>query len=99
MTLGGLQRGMERTRAQDRIKAEEIESWVERLAASAQILPMDAMCFREWARLLEGRQEHLLEDRMIGARARIHRLIVTTRNDADFAELDMAVVNPFRGDG
>jgi hypothetical protein len=31
--------------------------------------------------------------------ARIHGLIVATRNDADFASLDVPVVNPFRGDG
>jgi predicted nucleic acid-binding protein len=72
---------------------------VERLAASAQILPMDAVCFGEGARLLQGEQEHLLEDRMIAATARIHGLIVATRNEGDFLQLDVAVVNPFRGEG
>jgi predicted nucleic acid-binding protein len=60
---------------------------------------MDAVCFREWARLKEGKQDHLLENAMIAVTARIHELIVATRNDADFAELDVPVVNPFRGDG
>ena len=36
---------------------------------------------------------------MIAATARIHGLIVATRNDADFAALDVPAVNPFRGDG
>ena len=97
VTFGELQRGIERTRVQNRIKAEEIESWVERLAGSAQILSMDAACFREWARLMEGKQEHLLEDAMIAATARIHGLVVATRNDQDFAQLDVDVINPFRG--
>jgi predicted nucleic acid-binding protein len=56
VTFGELQRGIERTRAQNRIKAEEIESWVERLAGTSQILPMDTNCFREWARLMEGKR-------------------------------------------
>jgi toxin FitB len=98
VTFGELQRGIERTRAQNRIKAEEIERWVNRLAVSSQILPMDAVCFRDWARLMEGKQEHLLEDAMIAATARIHGLIVATRNDADFAQLDVPVENPFRND-
>lgn len=97
VTFGELQRGIERTRAQDRIKAQEIESWVERLANSTQILTMDAVCFREWARLMEGKQDHLLEDAMIAATARIHGLVVATRNDRDFAQLDVPVANPFRG--
>jgi toxin FitB len=98
VTFGELQRGIERTRAQNRIKAEEIESWVEQLAGTSQILPMDATCFREWARLMEGKQEHLLEDAMIAATARTHGLVVATRNDKDFAQLDVAVENPFRGE-
>jgi toxin FitB len=98
VTFGELQRGIERTRAQNRIKAEEIESWVERLAGSSQILPMDTSCFREWARLMEGKQEHLLEDAMIAATARTHGLVVATRNDKDFAQLDVAVENPFHGE-
>ena len=69
---------------------------MDRLAASAQ---MDRVCFLEWARWLVGKPEHLLEGRMIAAMARIHGLIVRTRNDADLAELDVVVVNPFRGYG
>ena len=96
VTFGELQRGIERTRAQNRIKAEEIESWMERLSASSQILSMDVVCFREWACLMEGKQEHLLENAMIAATARIHGLVVATRNDRDFAQLGVTVLNPFR---
>jgi predicted nucleic acid-binding protein len=99
VTFGELQRGIERIRAQNRSKAEEIESWVERLTGTSQILPMDAICFREWARLMEGKQEHLLEDAMIAATARIHGLVVATRNDKDFAQLNVPVENPFRVEG
>jgi toxin FitB len=99
VTFGEFQRGIERTRAQNRTKAEEIESWVERLTGTSQILPMDAICFCEWGRLMEGKQEHLLEDAMIAATARIHGLVVATRNDKDFARLNVPVENPFRFEG
>ena len=46
VTMGELQAGIERTRAQDAKKAQEIESWVDQLADSIQVLPMDALCFR-----------------------------------------------------
>ncbi len=98
VTFAELQRGIERIRTQNRIKAEEIESWVDRLAGTSQILPMDGVCFREWARFIEEKQEHLLEDVMIAATARIHGLVVATRNVADFAHLDVPVENPFRAE-
>jgi predicted nucleic acid-binding protein len=99
VTFGELQRRIERTRGLNRIKAEEIESWVDRLAGGSQILPMDPTCFREWARLMEGKQDHLLEGAMIAATARIHGLVVATRNDRDFAQLDVPVENPFHVEG
>ncbi len=96
VTLGELQAGVERTRRQDSQKALDIESWIEQLAGSHQILPMDASCFREWARLMEGRPDHLLEDVMIAATARVHQLTVATRNERDFRTLGVELLNPFR---
>jgi toxin FitB len=96
VTIGELQTGVELTRRQNPAKAVEIERWVDQLAESFQVLPMDTQCFREWARLMEGKTERLLEDVMIAATARIHRLIVATRNEKDFAPLAVQVVDPFR---
>ncbi len=95
MTIGELQRGIERTRKQDTRKALELETWIDGLLERYSILPLDGLICREWARLLEGKSEDLLEDAMIAATARIHRLTVATRNLADFALLDVSVVNPF----
>jgi predicted nucleic acid-binding protein len=95
VTMGELQAGVERTRAQDTKKAQEIESWLDQLADSIQVLPMDARCFREWARLMNGKSDTLLEDAMIAATARVHGLTVATRNDRDFTELGVALLNPF----
>jgi predicted nucleic acid-binding protein len=96
VTLGELQAGVERLRPQDRMKASEIETWIDHLSASSQILPMGTVCFREWARLMEGMPDHLLEDVMIAATARVHQLTVATRNERDFARLRVEIVNPFK---
>lgn len=95
VTIGELQAGIERTRAQDAKKAEEIEGWVDQLADSIQVLPMDAVCFREWGRLMNRKPEHLIEDAMIAATARVHGLTVATRNERDFAAFGVTLLNPF----
>jgi predicted nucleic acid-binding protein len=96
VTMGELQAGIERARRQDPSKAREIERWVDQVAASYQILSMDTRCFREWGRMMDGRPDQLLEDAMIAATARVHRLIVATRNERDFEQLDVRILNPFK---
>ncbi|OLC99928.1 MAG: VapC toxin family PIN domain ribonuclease [Acidobacteria bacterium 13_1_40CM_4_58_4] len=96
VTIGELQAGVERTRRQDPRKAGEVELWVDQLANSYQVLPMDTLCFREWARLMQGAADHLLEDVMIAATARIHQLTLATRNERDFAHLGVPIANPFK---
>ena len=96
VTMGELQAGIEKTRRQDPAKAEAIETWADQLAHSFQILPMDTLCFREWGRIMDRKLEQLLEDAMIAATARVHRLIVATRNEADFKQLDVRILNPFK---
>jgi hypothetical protein len=96
VTLGELQAGIERSRRQDPAKASEIELWADQLATSYQILPMDAMCFREWGRIIDRKPNELLEDAMIAATARVHHLIVATRNEGDFKRLDVQIFNPFK---
>ncbi|HEY4899935.1 MAG TPA: type II toxin-antitoxin system VapC family toxin [Terriglobales bacterium] len=96
VTLGELQAGIELTRRQDPSKAREIEQWVDQLEDSYQVLPMDSATFREWGRLMHGKSDHLIEDGMIAATARMQGLIVATRNENDFKQLNVAVFNPFQ---
>ena len=95
VTLGELQARIEKTRAQDSKKAAEIEAWVDQLTESIQVLPMDASCFREWARVMHGKSDTLVEDAMIAATARVHGLTVATRNERDFKAFGIALLNPF----
>ena len=96
VTLGELQAGIERARRQDAIKAADIERWLDQLQGTYQVLPMDAVCFREWGRLMYGKSDHLLEDAMIAATARVYGLTVATRNERDFWGLQVKLLNPFR---
>lgn len=96
VTLGELQAGVEITRRQNPAKALEIERWIDQLQSTAQIVPMDAACFREWGRIMHGKTDHLVEDAMIAASARVHGLIVATRNERDFEKLGVQVTNPFK---
>ena len=47
VTLGDIQAGIEKTREQDEEKAAEIEAWANKIAALWNVLPMDAVAFRE----------------------------------------------------
>jgi predicted nucleic acid-binding protein len=96
VTLGELQVGIERTRGQDPSKASELEGWVDRAPAAYQVLPMDTACFREWGRIMNKKPPELLQDAMIAATARVHRLIVATRNEQDFKLLEVRTFNPFK---
>jgi toxin FitB len=95
VTLGELQAGVEMTRRQDPARAEAIEAWVDVLANTFDIIPVDGAVFRRWAQLMHRRSRDLIEDAMIAATALVHNLTVVTRNVRDFERLGLTVVNPF----
>jgi len=95
VTLGELQAGIELTRRQDLAKASQIEIWLDQVAESYQILPLDGQILREWARLMHGRPDRLIEDALLAATARIHRLTLVTRNVRDFQTFDVSLLDPF----
>ena len=95
LTLGELQAGVELTRRQDTEKAAAIEAWIGKVEQDYQVIPLDAAVLREWARLMHRRSDHLIEDAMIAATARVYKLTVATRNIRDFAALDVQLVDPF----
>jgi toxin FitB len=95
VTIGELQARIELTRDRDPKKAAEIESWLEQVAETYNVLVMDARIFRSWARLMHRQQDHLIEDAMIAATAVVHNLIVATRNVRDYARFGVKTFNPF----
>jgi toxin FitB len=95
VTIGEVQAGIEVTRRQDVAKAAELELWLDRVSDSYNVLPMDAKCFRRWAKLMDRQSNTLYEDAMIAATAAVHRLTVATRNTRDFSRLEVQTLNPF----
>jgi toxin FitB len=69
VSLGEIEAGIELTRDQDAAKAAEFEHWADLVAASYNVLSMDAATFRHWAKLMHRRSDTLYEDAMIAATA------------------------------
>ncbi|HEX3534935.1 MAG TPA: type II toxin-antitoxin system VapC family toxin [Gemmatimonadaceae bacterium] len=95
VTLGELQAGVEITREHDSNKADEIEVWIDLVAQTWNVLPVDARIFRSWARLMHRQPDHLIEDGLIAATAIVHHLTVVTRNIRDFVLFEVETLNPF----
>jgi toxin FitB len=95
VTIGEIQAGIEITREQNPEKANEIEEWLESVAQTYNILPVDSAIFRRWAQLTHRRSDHHLEDALIAATALVRSLSVVTRNVGDFEPFGVSLINPF----
>jgi predicted nucleic acid-binding protein len=99
LTLGEIQAGVEKLRARNRDKAEEIENWADQIEQTFAVVPIDAKIFRLHARWMHARPDHCYEDALIAATAKVHDLTVVTRNAKDFARYDIALLDPFTVSG
>ena len=88
---------MESARDQDSAKAEEVEAWLDLVARTYNVLPMDPAAFRTWANLMHCRSDAWYEDARIAAIAKTNGSTVGTRNVSDFADLGISPLNPFEG--
>lgn len=95
VTIGEIQTGIERTRANNPVKAAELEQWADEIVASYRTIPMTADIFRLWARLMHRHPGDHVNDAMIAATALTHDLIVVTRNSRDFVRFDVEQFDPF----
>ena len=96
VTVGEIQAGIELTRDRDPTKADESEAWINLVAASYNVLPMDGATFRTWARLMHRQSDTLHENAMIAATAAVHGLTAVTRNTADFKPFRDRLLDPFK---
>jgi len=96
VSMGEIQAGIELTRDRDPGRAAELEQWTNEVAKTYEVLPMDTMVFRVWAKLMHGKSDTLADDARIAATAMVHDLIVATRNVRDFKPFDVPTLNPFQ---
>jgi toxin FitB len=95
MTVAEIQAGIELTRVQDVQRAQEIEKWLDMVAATMSVLPLDTAVMRTWARMMHGTSDLVWEDAMIAAVAKVHGLTVATRNTRDFKAFGVPLLDPF----
>lgn len=98
ITLGEIERGIEKRRKEDPSFADALEAWLESLTRlyADRILPVSATIARRWGRL-SVQLGHDGADVLIAATALTHGLTVVTRNVSHFKPTGVSVINPFTG--
>ncbi len=96
ISIGEIERGIERQRAIDPGFADALALWLDRMLAlyGERVLPFDLATARRWGTLsaVVGNDS---ADLMIAATALEHGLTVVTRNISDFEPNGVAVLDPF----
>lgn len=97
VVIGEILQGILMVEPRDPAKAEELRSWLARIEATGQVLPVDRAVIEQWAAMRvahPGKAD--FEDMLIAATAAAHDLAVATRNTADFVGLGVAAVDPWQ---
>jgi predicted nucleic acid-binding protein len=96
VTLGEIERGIEKRRKVDTEFADELAAWLESLMRlyADRILPVTPSVARRWGRL-SAQLGHDGADLLIAASALTHGLTVVTRNAGHFEPTGVSLINPF----
>ena len=97
MSLGEIRRGVEIELARNPDSGKSIERWLEVTEEqfSARLLPITAEIAHRWGTISADRTRPII-DTLLAATALVHDLTVVTRNERDFSDLGVAVLNPWR---
>ena len=96
ISVGEIERGIERQRAADPGFASALAAWLDRVLAlyGERIVPFDLPAARRWG-ALSAALGNDSADLMIAATALEHGLAVVTRNISDFEPTGVPVLDPF----
>ncbi|MEI6301372.1 MAG: type II toxin-antitoxin system VapC family toxin [Betaproteobacteria bacterium] len=96
VSIGEIERGIERARKSDAVFAAALEQWVETLLSlyADRVLQVSANTARLWGRL-SARLGHDGADLLIAATALSYGSTVVTRNVKHFSPTGVRVFNPF----
>ena len=96
VTLGEIERGIEKRRKGDPEFAEALTAWLESLTRlyADRILPIAPSVARRWGRL-SAQLGHEGADLLIAATALTYGLAVVTRNESDFEPTGVNLINPY----
>lgn len=97
VTLGEIMRGVKLKERKDPQAAAILDGWLAALRDSHRetILPISEAVALEWGRLSAERSRNTA-DGLIAATARVHDLVLVTRNVADFDDAGISVMDPWR---
>jgi hypothetical protein len=96
VTLGEIARGVEMKRRHDPTAARHLSNWLTRIQLdyTNRIFDIDRRIAAEWG-VLDAIRTRNTADGLIAATAIVHGCVMVTRNVADFADLDLRVVDPW----
>jgi predicted nucleic acid-binding protein len=96
ITLGEIMKGIALKERSDRQAAGHLAEWLLKLRQdfSDRILPVSDAVAIEWGRIAALRPRGD-SDGLIAATAKVHDLILVTRNVADFDDTRLSIVNPW----
>ena len=97
LVLGEIRKGIELARRRDSVKAKALESWLTQVDAAFgdRVLAIDRSVADEWGRMSALRPIPVI-DGLLAATAKVHRLTLVTRNDANVSGVGAMVLNPFK---
>jgi toxin FitB len=96
LTIGEVRKGIDNIRRRDAAAAASLERWSRRLVTGYgdRILGVDTAVAEEWGRLQVPDPLPVI-DSLLAATARVHGLVLATRNVKDVESTGVEVVNPF----
>ena len=96
LVVGEIRRGIETLRRRDAVSARALDRWLARLetAYADRLLPIDRAVAEEWGRL-DAAFGLPAVDGLLVATARVHELVLVTRNTKDVLRAGIKLLNPF----